>query len=70
MIAMHAEQHEVAAPLPSDRNQAVIAELWAQGDWDSAEIAQTLALSESAVCRVLADQQDARCFARKMGRSA
>lgn len=67
---MHAEQYEVAAPLPSEKNQTVIAELWAQGIWDSAEIAHTLALSESAVCRVLTEQQDARRFARVMGRSA
>jgi hypothetical protein len=37
---------------------------------DSAAIGIEVSLAESTVCRILAEQQDRRRFARKMGVSA
>lgn len=55
---------------PSKAKRDAIAQEWATGTMDSAAIGLKLVLAESTVCRVLAEQQDDRRFARKMGRSA
>jgi hypothetical protein len=68
VIAMHADpSHQYE---PSKVKRDAIAREWAKGTMDSAAIGLKLALAESTVCRVLAEQQNARRLARKMERSA
>ena len=55
---------------PSKAKRDAIAKEWATGTMDSTAIGLKLVLAEGTVCRVLAEQQDDRRFARKMGRSA